>query len=223
MSNAPTGLQAPPAAPASRVFPVKAAVTAPTPLSATRTLANRASADAVRYLSHRMQYVGRVGVVGIALLIFAIAFFVSTNSALRTMSSNLRTDLATAQQDAAARRSSGLDVSPTATSLLFISKLPARGELPKITERIVQQAAVAGLVLERGSYDFTVTHSGQIVRARLSFPVQGAYPAIRSFVDGTLAAIPNVAVDGLSLERKNIGSAEIDADIRFAVFLRNAS
>ena len=223
MSNAPTSLQAPPAVTVSQGLPAAAGVTAPMRLSTARTLANRVSSDALRYLLHRTQYVGRVGVVGIALLIFATAFFVTTNSALRTQSSDLRADLATAQQDAAARRSAGQDASPTAALLLFVSKLPARGELPRITERIVQQAAAAGLVLERGSYDFTVTHSGQIVRARLSFPVQGAYPAIRNFVDGTLVAVPNAAVDGLKLERKNIGSGEIDADIRFAVFLRNAS
>jgi hypothetical protein len=32
--------------------------------------------------------------------------------------------------------------------------------------------------------------------------------------------VPGAAVDGLRLERKDIGAAEIDADIRFAVYVR---
>ncbi len=102
----------------------------------------------------------------------------------------------------------------------LVSALPERSALPDITGKIVAQAQAAGIELERGNYDLTVTHSGRLVRARMTFPVHGRYPDIRRFIDSTLATVPGAAVDGLRLERKDIGVAEIDAQIRFAVYVR---
>jgi Tfp pilus assembly protein PilO len=194
---------------------------APALYSRGRRLARRFATVVVPNLSHRVQYVGRVGVIGVALLVFSVVCFLSANSPLRHQLAGQQSDLAKTQQDQLARHRTGADLTPTAQLQTFVSKLPARAELPAITEQVVAQASAAGLALERGSYDFTVTHSGKIVRARLSFPLQGTYPNIRQFVNRTLAAIPGAAVDGLRLERKTIGSSEISAEVSFAVFLRN--
>jgi hypothetical protein len=177
--------------------------------------------DVSLYLSRRAQYVGRTGIVGVSLIVFAVVTLLTANWAQHLQLTGLSSDLATAQQTATARRLAGPDLSGAEGLQTFVRNLPTRSELPAITEAIVKQAAAAGLVLARGSYDFTVTRSGQIVRYRMTFPVLGAYPNIRGFIDGTLAAVPNAAVDGLKLERKNIGAGEVEADIRFAVFMRN--
>ncbi len=186
-----------------------------------RGLAQRLTTELIPYLSHQAQYVGRVGVIGVALIVFSVVCFVSANSTLHQQLVDLRSNLADSQRDQLARHRAGTDVTPANQLQSFVKKLPARAELPAITQQVVAQAATAGLALERGSYDFTVTHGGQIVRARLSFPVEGSYPNVRRFIDGTLASIPGAAVDGLRLERKNIGSDDIAAEIRFAIFLRN--
>ena len=191
------------------------------PGAKTYALVQRTASDVSLYLSRRAQYVGRTGIVGVSLIVFAVVTLLTANWAQHLQFTELRNDLVTAQQTATARRLAGPDLSGAEGLQTFVRKLPTRSELPVITEAIVKQAAAAGLVLERGSYDFTVTRSGQIVRYRMTFPVLGAYPNIRSFIDGTLAAVPNAAVDGLKLERKSIGAREVEADIRFAVFMRN--
>lgn len=193
----------------------------PSPGSRSRSLARRFATGVVPYLSHQAQYVGRVGVIGVALLVFSIVCFLSANSPLRQQIAALRSDLAQIQQDQLTRGGSSKGLTPAAQLQTFVSGLPARAQLPAITEQIIAQASAAGLVLEQGSYDFTVTQSGKIIRARLSFPLQGTYPSIRQFINGTLAAIPGAAVDGLRLERKTIGLAQVSANISFAVFLRN--
>ena len=127
---------------------------------------------------------------------------------------------------AGARQSPAADASPrqmrARSARELVSSLPERSALPEITGKIAAQAQAAGLALDRGSYDLTVTHSGQLVRARMTFPVHGRYTDIRRFIDSTLATVPGAAVDGLRLQRKDIGAAEIDADIRFAVYVRGA-
>ena len=170
------------------------------------------------YVSRQVQAAGRTGVVGAALLVFAAGFFFSANSPLRSELAGLQSTL-----DAARASSHALLASlPAPQSELdaFVKRLPGRAELPALTGQIVAQAAAAGIALDHGTYDIAVTHSGQLVRARLSFPVHGRYPDIRRFIDATLAAIPGAAIDALSFERKTVGDAEVDADVRFAIYVR---
>lgn len=179
------------------------------------------STRAMPYLVHQIHYIGRTGVIGITLFVFSTIWFLSANSPLRGQLSEQRAEIAGMQQSHARGAPDG-GVSQPAQLTALMSKLPARAELPALTEQIVAQADAAGLALDVGSYDVNVVRSGPIVRARLSFPVHGSYPNIRRFIDGTLATIPGAAVDGLRIERKEIGAAEIDADIRLAVYLKNA-
>jgi hypothetical protein len=199
---------------------VRAAPLTPSAVPRARALQTLVSGSVVPYVSRQVQYAGRTGVAGLALIVFALAFFIGANSPLRSHLVELQADVEDAQRPHA-RAEARLAQSPRAELQAFVSRLPARSELPVLTEKIVAQAATAGIALERGTYDFTVTHSGRLVRARMTFPVHGRYPDIRRFVDGTLAAIPDAAVDGLRLERKDIAAAEIDADIRFAIYLRS--
>jgi len=173
------------------------------------------------YLSRQVQRVGRTGVGGAGLLMAALAFFVGTNVPLRHQVVTLQQELEAAKQ---ARLESAANArpAPDTDARLFLERLPARGQLPQMTETILAQASASGIALERGTYDFSVMPSRRVVRARMTFPVHGKYPDIRRFVDGTLAALPSAAVDGLRLERKDIGATEIDAQVRFAVYLREA-
>ncbi len=199
------------------------------PVAATATAAQQSvavpgaiSTRVITYLAHQAQYVGRVGITGLALLIFSLVCFLSANASLHDQLAQMRAELSSAQQTRLSRSKAGLDLTPRMQLQTLVAKLPARAQLPAITEQIIAQADSAGLALERGSYGVDVVQSGAIARARIVFPVHGGYPNIRSFIDGTLSAVPGAAVDGLRLERKEIGVSEVDAEVRFTVYLRNS-
>ncbi len=185
---------------------------------APRSLQRVLAIGASHVLVQRVQSVGKTGASGVALLVFALAFFAGANVAVRNNVDVLRASLDEAQHSTTID-SSAPQMRVRAVREL-VSALPERSALPDITGKIVAQAQAAGIELERGNYDLTVTHSGRLVRARMTFPVHGRYPDIRRFIDSTLATVPGAAVDGLRLERKDIGVAEIDAQIRFAVYVR---
>ncbi len=190
--------------------------------TATQHLSNLARLVSTRvapYIAYQVQRGGRAGVMGIALIIFSLVCFVSANSPLRNQLADLQTEISTAHASQVVADTVVREV-PSKT---LISNLPSRAELPAVTEQIVARADAAGLALEQGSYEVKVVGSGEIARASLTFPVHGGYPNIRRFIDETLAVIPGAALDGLQLQRKEIGAAEIDAEIRFAVYLRNAA
>lgn len=202
----------PPAASAGSLAPAPQTATPPHRLQQVLSLATS------QHLARRVQSLGKTGAGGIALLAFALAFFLGANVSVRSDLEELRASLDDAHQPGAPS-STPRQVRARAAREL-IDTLPERSALPAITGKIVAQAQAAGIALERGNYDFTVTHSGRLVRTRMTFPVHGRYPDIRRFIDLTLVAVPGAAVDGLRLERKDIGAAEIDADIRFAVYVR---
>ena len=113
----------------------------PSLASRSRSLARRLAAGVVPYLSHQAHYVGRVGVIGVALLVFGIVCFLSANSPLRQQVAALRSELAQAQQDQLTRGGSGRNLTPDAQLQAFVSGLPARSQLPAITEQIIAQAS----------------------------------------------------------------------------------
>ena len=113
----------------------------PSPGSRSRNLARRFAAGVVPYLSHQAQYVGRVGVIGVALVVFSIVCFLSANSPLRQQIAALRSDLAQTPQDQLKRGGSHRDLTPAAQLRTFVSGLPARAQLPAITEQIIAQAS----------------------------------------------------------------------------------
>jgi Tfp pilus assembly protein PilO len=176
-----------------------------------------------RTLAREAQRVGPFGIVGAALLAFSLVFVLSADVPLHRELQRQEGELARKQAASHDGRHAGKAGSRAMTVLDFVDQLPPRGDLPSITQRIVDEAGEAGLELERGTYGATVSGSGRIVRARLSFPVTGSYPEIREFVSQSLAKIPSGAVDSLRLERKSVGTTEIDAEVSFAVYLRNGT
>ena len=204
---------------AAEAAPVMPVVT--TPEASARGLQHFVRTGVSPYVSRQIQRVGHTGVAGMGLLVFALAFFAGANLPLKTELAGLQTNVATANH-ARAESAAHARPSPELEARAFTGRLPPRSELPRITEKIVASATAAGIVLDRGAYDFSITPSKRLVRARMTFPVHGKYRAIRRFVDSTLATIPDAAVDGLRLQRKDIGATDIDAEVRFAIYLRSS-
>ena len=104
----------------------------------------------------------------------------------------------------------------------FVATLPTQQQLPAILGQIVGQATAAQLELEKGTYSLVSSKSQRVVRYQLVYPVRGTYPAIRKFVDGSLAAVPSLALGGLRMERSTVGAAQLDAEVKFVIFARAA-
>lgn len=102
----------------------------------------------------------------------------------------------------------------------LVSSLPTRGQIPAVISQMYAQAQAAGVSLDKGRYAYAPPKAGAIGRYQVEFPVAAAYPAIRTFIDGTLTAVPAASLDKLRLERKAVGEQVVNADIGFIVFVR---
>jgi hypothetical protein len=172
-------------------------------------------ARALAQIQYRAERIGAPGLTGLALLVGALALFLGANLPQRTAVSALRGELA-----------AGHGAADTSAATLghvqeLMTRLPARSKAPELVAEILAQADAAGVELPRGQYEFIAARDGIAAHYRISLPVHATYPQLRQFVDGTLASMPAVSVEGLRIERKAVGEDTVDAEVRLALFVRS--
>lgn len=167
-------------------------------------------------LVERAQRLGTMGIAGVAALVFCAAFAQST---LLPQYAQVR-ELRVAAGGAASSPAQEFTRAPRAQADAFVASLPDRDALPTVLAAIVEQAQAAGLSLPRGAYQWRADKAGKVASYQLALPVTGSYPAVRKFVDSTLATVPAAALAGISLERPNVGDGQVVANLNFEVFVR---
>jgi len=160
---------------------------------------------------------GRSGLVGIALLLAAALFLLSTHLKVAAEVRGLRADLAAAQRQA--RTAAVVRVADPAAA---VRALPARTDVPAILRQLFDEAAQARLTIDTAKYEISAMKSSGVVRNQIAFPVTGPYPQIRAFIDAALATMPALALSDLVLERKSIADADVEAQIRMTLYTRSA-
>lgn len=208
--------------PVSQIFASDTAVNVaatPAPTSVTSIaflqrmrVVSRAIVPRIEYALTRLDYRVHAGMALAACMLIAL---VAINLPQHRAVVELRQQLTTARVSAAPPANA-----PTAT---LLATLPAREKLPQILGQVYQQAAAAGVSLERGNYQLTLERAGNIARYQFSFPLTATYPRIRDFVDKVLLAVPAAAIESVRLERKTIGDENVNAELNFALFVRDPS
>lgn len=85
--------------------------------------------------------------------------------------------------------------------------------------RLFDAADGAGIELARGDYRLVQDQAAGYRPYQLTLPVYGTYPAIRAFLAGVLADEPALALNGLLLRREAIESPDLEATLRFTLYL----
>jgi hypothetical protein len=172
---------------------------------------------AVAEVSYRLRRTGPLGLAGLLLIASAAATFAYVYQPQRAAVDTLLQAVAHPVPGATASATAVTDVSRMLTAL------PVRSHAPEVVAQILKQAESAGVELARGRYEYILARDGLAARYRISLPVRTTYPQLRTFLDKTLIALPGVAVEGLRIERKNVGDDSIEAEIKLSVFVRDES
>jgi Tfp pilus assembly protein PilO len=200
--------------PARRALPVAARPSAVASLT-------RGVQAIVPYSRYTAQRLGKLGILGVALLIFSAVAFVSTNLPMREQLATDSVTLTDLSTNAVGATQASVATTPEAQLEGFLDTLPTPDDLPSIMTKIVATSESAGIDLDEGSYELAaVGKSGQIERYRLQLPVVGTYPQVRAFVDNALVNVPSMALNGMTLQRNEIADRVISADLEFDVFVK---
>jgi hypothetical protein len=169
----------------------------------------------VPHVQYQLSRLGPAGQAGLAALVAAVVVVAAALVPARNAIETLQGDILRAQQapHSAARDEDGLS--------RVVSNLPTRAQIPAIVGLVFQQAQAAGVPLDSGHYAFTAAKAGSVARYELEFPVKAGYPEIRNFINQTLAAVPAAGLQKLHIERKAVGETQVNADVRFVIFVRS--
>jgi len=176
-------------------------------------------------LSETLQGLGRAGVIGIALLALSVGLTVSMVLPSWQELHRLQARVAAAKESRrmAAVRAALPDDSPAGQLRAFYALFPLHTDASGSLSRMFVAARDSGLQLSRGEYATVTDRQSGLLLLRVSLPVRGGYTQIREFVAASLKAVPALAVDELSFERPKVSETQVQARVRFTLYLRLAS
>jgi hypothetical protein len=170
--------------------------------------------SAIVTLAERM---GRAGVLGIGLLVFALTWQVSAVVPASDELALLQSRLARAERSAA----QGVAPERGAAGQLkaFYGHFPKVSEAPGLVLKIHTVAQAQGLVLETGEYHMTRDAGLGMVRYQISLPLKGAYPQVRRFIANVLDEVPAAVLDEVAIKRDAVGARGVETRVRLTLFL----
>lgn len=164
---------------------------------------------------------GWAGVMGMALAAFAVTFDLTGNRAMEDAADALRgqaRSLARAQRQRTAPVLSARDRLEA-----FYGTFPSVEGLPDLLLRLHGHALARGVTTDKADYRAAPVTGTPLEQVSLELPVHAAYPDIQGWLADVLEHMPEVALDGLAFKRADIGSPEVEARVRFVIFLRRPS
>jgi hypothetical protein len=170
----------------------------------------------VKAAQRTLRRLGAAGVVGIGVTFACLPFYFSS---VRPAERELQARRIAAEQAHARSNIQNVSAPRTADLGRFYQAFPAMDRLPDELERLYGLARAARLDPSQGEYRLEQRGAG-LASYRITLPLRGAYPDIREFLSATLQQMPYAAVDGLRFERKKVGDAQLEAQVRVTLFFR---
>lgn len=106
------------------------------------------------------------------------------------------------------------------TGASFLAGLPDATATAPVLAEIYAAAAREQLSLARAEYQFAPAGDPVFQLYQIHAPVRGSYVQVRRFIQAALKRVPGMALEEVSFRRQTIGEAQVEARVRFTVYLR---
>lgn len=162
---------------------------------------------------------GRVGGLGVALLVGALGFYLAAVRPAQDEAAALQWRRAQIEKHG---RPSAPAVVTTTQIERFMAFFPELESAPGWLRTVYAVAEREQLELLQGSYRLSDDRVLGLAQYRISLPVRGGYPQIRRFIAGVLDEIPALALEDVTFQREKIGDGAVEAKIGLTLHLRSA-
>jgi hypothetical protein len=164
---------------------------------------------------------GLLGMAGVLLLVLSIAGYWSItfweNSRLDTLTQEVTTEKHRLEMS---RLNPGGEVtSPGAQLQAFYEFFPTQQAAPNLFRTIYSAAHEESINLAQGEYKFIPAKSGRIGSYQVNLPVRGSYIQIRKFIVKVMNSVPSAALQEVSFRREAVSRADLEAKIRFSIYM----
>ncbi|MGE5490673.1 MAG: pilus assembly protein PilO [Actinomycetota bacterium] len=166
-----------------------------------------------------LEKAGKPGLAGALLLVTSLGYGLAVVLPAREHALALREQISQAKAKLARMREAPAGAPSEGVQKAFYQSLPTQAEVPQWVERIYEKAAAEQLSLVRGEYVLAPVADTRLVRYQIFLPVKGDYVRIQHFVAAALAAVPGLGLEDLSLQRQSVGDSQVEALVRFSLYL----
>lgn len=156
---------------------------------------------------------GLPGVAGCALLLLASFVLVAQIVPLRQQLA----ERVAAQRAAQAAGVTAATAKPVAAWDAF---LPLRSELNRQLLDVRELADQSGVDVRVTDYSLSKIDGTTLWRYQMVLPLQTDYVTVQRFIARTLHALPNMALNGLEIQRAAEGEGLVTATLRFSLYFR---
>ncbi|MEI8168782.1 MAG: type 4a pilus biogenesis protein PilO [Rhodoferax sp.] len=174
-----------------------------------------------RRLQYLLRQLGPFGLVGMCLLIAAVAMWLAIVRPGQMEQQRLVKMVETRNAQLVALKQVGrvVELSPEEKIDVFYKKFPTATQVPELLSKVYGAAQKNGLALETGEYALLQSDADRLARYRVSLPVKGAFPQLIAFMDAVLKDMPTVALESANFKREKVDDVAVDAKLVFIVFV----
>ncbi len=162
---------------------------------------------------------GWAGVVGTALLAFALAIHFGASAPLQTELATLDAERVALTQ----RLAQGVTVeSPREQLDRFDASLVARAHMPAVLAALSKEAGRQGLSLARVESRESQAVGAGYGRQEYVFPLSGGYRPLRAWLADIQRISPALVVEDVVMRRQDISRDGVDAMVRLSILMKDA-
>ncbi|MBL8470178.1 MAG: hypothetical protein KF778_02720 [Rhodocyclaceae bacterium] len=159
---------------------------------------------------------GWAGALGLVLACAAAGFWWNGNRPLARHVDALQAEAAALRKPATGPKATD----PRVELTNFYAMLPLPRETTAVLLRIDAYAAQHGLQLERADQREGQAAGSRITKLEFLLPVRGSYESVRGWLADLADNMPELALEDFRVKRPDIGRAEVEAQVRLALYLR---
>jgi hypothetical protein len=159
------------------------------------------------------------GWLGLALLAFAAVFYAAGVQPAKKRLHGLDQEAAELTRKSGGRALAAEPIGGRGQLANFYAFFPAGPSLPDVMAQLERAAMQHDLLLEQGEYRLFREQDFRLARYQITLPVRGSYTDVRGFVNEVLDTVPAVALEELTLKREAVDEPELEAKVRFTLFL----
>lgn len=173
-------------------------------------------ANALRAL---MRQCGWAGALGAALIVLALAAGILGDRYAEDVRDELGRERAILMRAKRAGTAAPVESDRSRVDRFYADRFPGASELGVRLGRLYAAAQAHDLDFTRADYRIAVEPGTPLRRVALVLPVQGEFPRIHAWLSEVLVALPELALEGLSIKRSGSEARRIDAELRLVLFV----
>lgn len=165
--------------------------------------------------------IGLPGWVGLALALGCVLGFLGLIQPMQWEAQRLEADNDALSQRAAAQSAAALEApaTPQQQLLAFEQRFAGERSIAPSLARLQAAAQRRGFTLEQAEFKLANEATEPLLRYTIGLPVKADYRGLRRFSRDALRDLPGLALDEVSLRRSDPKSPQLEAQLRFVLFL----